>query len=192
MKLFFFRLWGLSVLGLIQVAQAADGSCLAVPLDGRELYVRGSLNGWSAAEAPKFTWLCDHYELLTDIRGEHGFNVGDEDWTLDANFGRGSNDSYLALNGPELKRRFEGVSRLRLVLGTPGSQSVLSVDTVGGTLPVRAPPPPVSDSVAASVQFDFRNLQDKRPFGAASVTASHGVLQVTLPPLFGVVLLPGK
>jgi glycosidase len=155
------------VFGLLQGAQAAP-VCSSAPLQGRELYLRGSFNGWSAAEAQKFNWTCDHFELLTDIKGEHSFKVGDEDWSADADFGRGADDMHLALKGPEVKRRFEGVSRIRFVLSGSGGPSVLSIDTVGGSLPAIAPPKPVADRVAASLQFDSRKLEDKRPFGAVA------------------------
>ncbi len=72
-------------------AQAQTSTlCHAQPLDGRDMYLRGSCNQWAAGDAQKFSWRCDHYELLVDIRGEYGFKFGDEGWSVDAAFGQGA------------------------------------------------------------------------------------------------------
>ena len=79
---------------------------------------------------------------------------------------RAHDDSHLVVNDMEFKRQFDGFSGMRLELTNGDSQASLSVDTVGGMLLPKFLPMPVAKSVAASLQFDFRNLHDKPPFGA--------------------------
>lgn len=88
--------------GLPAVASAAD---CAHPLDGRELYLRGTFNSWNAADAQRFVWACDRFELVTPLQGEHRFKVADEGWSADADLG--GTPEALALRGTELQRRFE-------------------------------------------------------------------------------------
>ncbi|MBC7917624.1 MAG: hypothetical protein H7Y28_07435 [Rhodoferax sp.] len=85
-------------------------------MGGRSLYLRGSFNGWAAADAQRFAWGCNQYQLVTRLDGEHSFKVGDEGWSADADFGAGSDALHLAIKGKELKRRFAGVHRLTLTM----------------------------------------------------------------------------
>ncbi len=113
-------------------AQSAP-PCQAQPLDGRDLYLRGSFNQWAAADAQKFAWVCNRYELVTTLQGDHSFKVADEAWSADADFGQGSGATQLAIKGPELKQRFQSATRLTLRLGSAGTPATLVFETCPGT-----------------------------------------------------------
>jgi cyclomaltodextrinase / maltogenic alpha-amylase / neopullulanase len=110
---------------------AAAQSCQPDPpaaFKGRALYLRGSFNGWAAAEAQKFTWACDRWQLVTRLKGEHRYKVGDEAWSADADFGRGADDQLL-LRGPEFERRFDGTYRLTLRMTAATTAPELAIET---------------------------------------------------------------
>lgn len=104
-----------AVVGALLLAAAGAASaqdCRPHPLAGRDLHLRGSFNGWAAADAQRFVWACDRFELVATIEGEHRFKVGDEGWSADADLG-GRPDA-LQRRGPEMQRRFGGVHRFTL------------------------------------------------------------------------------
>ncbi|MBC7618635.1 MAG: hypothetical protein H7293_06550 [Candidatus Saccharibacteria bacterium] len=120
------------------MAQAQSSvPCQAKPLEGRDLYLRGSFNQWAAADAQKFSWVCNRYVLVTTLQGEHSFKVGDEAWSADADFGRGGDATQLAIKGPELKQRFQGATRLTLRLGSVGSAPTLALDACPSAAPFK-------------------------------------------------------
>lgn len=119
---------------LMAGATSAQAACASAPLAKRELYLRGTMNGWSAADEGRFRWNCDHYELVASIKGEHSFKIADEDWAADADFG-GPADA-LARRGPALSRRFQGLHRFILTMNTPAPQ--LRIDD--------CPAPPLGDT----------------------------------------------
>jgi len=94
--------------------------CRPDPLAGRTLYLRGTFNSWNAVETQKFTWACSRWELVTRIQGEHVFKLGDEGWNADADFGgpamADAGSLRLLPKGPEIRRRFDGVHRLTVVM----------------------------------------------------------------------------
>ena len=93
----------------------SQGPCRSDPLDGRALYLRGSFNGWSTPDTQRFTWVCNRWELVTRIQGEHRFKVGDEGWSADADFGSTDGRRLLA-RGPDIQRRFVGAQRLTIAM----------------------------------------------------------------------------
>jgi cyclomaltodextrinase / maltogenic alpha-amylase / neopullulanase len=112
--------WVVAITGLCLPALAAAQGvtpaapapvCKTDPLAGRTLYLRGTFNSWNASEAQKFTWACNRWELVTPIEGEHAFKLGDEGWSADADFGARPGSSALERKGPEIKRRFAGMTR---------------------------------------------------------------------------------
>ncbi len=109
------RCLGSLALCLCVTAAQAQPACTADPLAGRTLYLRGSFNSWNAAEAQKFTWACNRWELVTKLQGEHAFKIADEGWSTDADFGQGG-DNTLKLRGSELRRRFDGVQRFSFTM----------------------------------------------------------------------------
>jgi len=119
----FFRMIGPLAFAIAiapSVAKAADAtgsaSCKPDPFAGRSLYLRGSFNGWAAADAQRFAWGCNQYQLVTRLEGEHRYKIGDEGWSADADFGAGNDTSPLVIKGKELHRRFTGVHRLTLTM----------------------------------------------------------------------------
>ncbi len=98
-------------------AWAQQPLCQPDPLAGRALYLRGSFNGWSAPEAQRFTWLCNRWELVTRISGEHRFKVGDEGWSADADLGS-TDGRRLVPRGPDIQRRFSGTQRITIAMAS--------------------------------------------------------------------------
>ena len=109
--------------------------CSDDPLQGRALYLRGTFNSWNAADAQRFTWACNRYELVTRLQGEHRFKLGDEGWSADADFGRGPVDGQLAIKGPELRHTFSGMHRLTLRMGSSPAPVVLGIESCPTSAP---------------------------------------------------------
>lgn len=93
-------------------AASAPASCAPHPLGGRDLYLRGSFNSWNAADAQRFVWACDRFELVTRLQGEHRFKLGDEGWSADADLG--GVPEALTARGAEMQQRFDGSYRFTL------------------------------------------------------------------------------
>jgi cyclomaltodextrinase / maltogenic alpha-amylase / neopullulanase len=107
------------VLSIAGAAQAQP-TCTPDPLGGRALYLRGTFNSWNAVDAQRFTWACNRYELVTRLSGEHLFKLGDEGWSVDADFGADPADSKrVAPKGREFKQRFAGTHRFTLTMTNP-------------------------------------------------------------------------
>jgi cyclomaltodextrinase / maltogenic alpha-amylase / neopullulanase len=105
---------------LIASAAQAQPACTPDPLGGRALYLRGTFNSWNAADAQRFTWACNRYELVTRLNGEHQFKLGDEGWSADADFGVDAADpTRIALKGREFKRAFYGSQRFIFAMTDP-------------------------------------------------------------------------
>ncbi len=95
--------------------------CLPNPLGTRDLYLRGSFNGWAAGDTQKMTYQCNRFELVTKINGEHKFKVGDEEWSQDADFGIDPAQvkppwrlGLLGRNGNDIRYIFSGNHKLTL------------------------------------------------------------------------------
>jgi glycosidase len=120
------RVLCLAALLLAGAPAAAAGACVADPLAGRSLYLRGSFNGWAAADAQRFIWSCNRWELVTRLNGEFHFKIGDEGWSADADFGS-SDGRRLVLRGPDIRRRFSGTLRFTIRMNEQTPE--LQVDT---------------------------------------------------------------
>ena len=104
--------------GIASGAQAA--TCQPDPLGGRTLYLRGSFNSWNAVDTQRFTWVCNRYELVAQLDGEHRFKLADEGWSVDADFGADRADpKRIALKGAEFTRRFAGTTRFIFTMNNP-------------------------------------------------------------------------
>ena len=128
------RAWSAAGLLLLSSASVMAG-CTDDPLQGRALYLRGTFNSWNAADAQRFTWACNRYELVTRLQGEHRFKLGDEGWSADADFGRSSVDGQLVIKGPELRHTFSGVHRLTFRMGSGHAPVALGIESC----PISAP-----------------------------------------------------
>jgi cyclomaltodextrinase / maltogenic alpha-amylase / neopullulanase len=102
-----------------EAVPAADRTdCVPSPLGKRPLFLRGAFNNWNALENFRFAYRCNAFELVATINGEHGFKLGDEQWSLDADFGGADNRvgtrRQLALKGANLIHNFNGTHRIRM------------------------------------------------------------------------------
>ncbi|MBL8513834.1 MAG: hypothetical protein JNJ55_07560 [Betaproteobacteria bacterium] len=105
-----------TALGFLQCANAA---CPADAFGKRDLYLRGTFNGWSAPDEHKFRSRCDRMELVTKIEGAHEFKVADDDWSAHANWGLANAQTLpwrLAAKGANIPHRFGGTHRLTLTM----------------------------------------------------------------------------
>ncbi len=100
--------------------QGAEAACPADAFGKRDLYIRGSFNGWSAPDEHKFGRRCDRLELVTTLRGQHEFKVADDEWSRGADWGVDDKASppiwRLAPKGSHIHHRFEGTHRLILTM----------------------------------------------------------------------------
>ena len=93
--------------------------CATDAFGQRELFLRGTFNGWSAPDEHKFRNRCDRLELVTTLAGQHEFKIADEDWSDAGNWGQGTHDAppwRLAARGGNLQHRFSGTHRLVLTM----------------------------------------------------------------------------
>jgi glycosidase len=135
--------------------------CQPAPLQGRELFLRGTLNNWAALDEHQFRWACDRHELVAKLEGEHSFKIADEDWSPDADWG-GTGADALSLKGAALQRRFEpGI----YCLSFKGLR--LDIAACPGRRPsAELPEPVLADPLARSLRFDSRLAAFKTPYGA--------------------------
>jgi len=182
---------------LAGAVQAWAADCGPDPLPGRDLYVRGTPNGWRAEDEFALRWTCDHWDWVGALHGEHQVKIGDEDWSPDADLGVAPGTPPLASGagaptvrkGAAARHRFDGMSRITLTpAAMPDAPPVLAI----ADLPADTPPPPpplaIVDPIALSVAFDSQKAADKSPYGAVPVgtdiafalAALPGVEQVTL------------
>ena len=141
--------WVCASAALAQVANAASPApgCHANPLNNRTLHLRGSFNGWAAADAQRFAWICNRFELVTRLAGEHRFKLGDEAWSADADFGaaRGAEvvanpaapstaTLALALRGADIARPFQGTYRFIMTPADTSSTATATTPAPPATL----------------------------------------------------------
>jgi hypothetical protein len=126
--------WLLAALALLAGAAQAQ-VCRPDPLQGRALYLRGTFNSWNAVETQKLTWACARWELVTRLAGEHRFKIADEAWSPDADFGRGPGPT-LQRRGPELQRRFDGVTRFTVTMSDDNNTPELRTEHCPNAAPL--------------------------------------------------------
>jgi glycosidase len=142
----------------------------AAPFGETVLYLRGSMNNWAALDDFAFQYSCDAYYLNLQLTGTHEFRLADAAGKEDTSFGPFTFD-------------FAGEHTLRLLFIAGKPQLSLSAKTFADPKAQ-----PVTDPVAASMQFDSRNAIDKQPFGAVTagstvqfgVSAKPGINKLTL------------
>ncbi len=102
------------------VKTEGERHCAENPLGDTKIYLKGGMNSWSAVEDYAFTYMCDQFELVTDLSGSYEFKIADAAWSELTNWGAseqshtlaGHNKTTLALQGGNLSHNFEGVYKL--------------------------------------------------------------------------------
>lgn len=173
--------------GILLLAMAGLGACATDPpremtqtcqppaLGETTLYLRGSMNNWSAPDDYAFQYRCDAYYLNVDFATSHDFKVADVGWSDAGTFGApaGGNGVLVAGNPfrpannsggsgtGNLRFAFTGEHTIRLGIGADGPAL-----TIGPKSFVDPNARTISDPVALSVRFDSRDTRHKSPFGA--------------------------
>lgn len=110
------------------VAMASSQNCLPNPFGKRSLYLRGSFNTWNAEDAQRFVYLCNRFELVTFLKGEYTFKVGDEEWSKDADLGGSIIEQNAPISltpkGGGIKYSFNGTHRIILKMADPATPTL--------------------------------------------------------------------
>jgi hypothetical protein len=64
----------------VNVAQGTNATCQAAPQAVPPMYLRGTMNGWTAQEDFEFVWDCNAFYLNVKLQGEHEFKLADAKW----------------------------------------------------------------------------------------------------------------
>ena len=172
-------------------------TCPPPPLGDTTLFLRGSMNNWTAQDSFAFTYSCDAYYLNTKLNGYHEFNIADAAWSSGNTLGSPA-------GGPATAKFNEALpiakSSSTIDVGNLtfefGAEQTLRVAFAGGrpllTVGAKSFADPndqvITDPLALSLRHDSRNLAHKTPFGAVpagttvkfGLTAQPGVKSVTL------------
>ena len=175
-------------------------SCANAPLSNETLYLRGSMNTWTANEDYAFQFHCDAYYLNIKASGLHEFRIGDVAWSDNITFAalpsltqsiESEKPFHIArisdnTNLSNLRFDFKGEHTLRLSFdgGNAGTPSLI----IGPKTFANASENRITDPIALSVQYDSRSLKNKSPFGAVvtgtplsfSFSALPGISSATL------------
>jgi glycosidase len=177
----------------VNVAQGTNATCQAAPQAVPPMYLRGTMNGWTAQEDFEFVWDCNAFYLNVKLQGEHEFKLADAKWQAQSSWSVpdrkiATAPNAIALlpdkpNGPSTKLTFSGAHTLRLSL--LGGHALLEL------LPQTFVDPrqvAVTNPVALSLRHHSRELAYRQPFGAVpqhqtvnwSLKALPGVERATL------------
>lgn len=153
------------------VAQGTNATCQAAPPAVPPLYLRGSMNGWTAQEDFEFVWDCNAFYLNINLQGQHEFKLADAKWQTSSSWSVPDRKVVSALNalalmpdkpnGPSTKLTFSGAHTLRLSLSSSHALLQLLPQTFAD--PRKAA---ITHPVALSVHHDSRDLIYRNPFGA--------------------------
>jgi glycosidase len=174
-------------------AQGTNRTCSPAPAGSRPLYLRGSMNGWTAQDDFEFVWDCDAWYLNVVLQGEQEFKLADGSWSVGHGWstpqpGGDARQAGLTLRtdvpgAPAVHARFDGAHTLRVQ--PVGEQRVLQIQPQHFADPRQQP---VTDPVALSLLHDSRDPLYRQPFGAVpqgkpvqwALRASAGVQSATL------------
>lgn len=152
----------------VNPAQGTNSTCSAAPAGMKPVYLRGSMNGWTAQDDFEFIWDCNAYYLNVQLQGEHEFKIADAQWSAGNSWSSALSSETDALRmAPDqpgvagAKYRFAGAHTLRL--SWQAGQVLLQVQALHFVDPRQQP---VTDPVALSLHHDSRDLSYRRPFGA--------------------------
>ena len=163
--------------------------CQDAPFGETTLFLRGSMNNWTALDRYAFQFHCDAYYLNIDLAGEHEFKVADAAWTVRTTLvgGNAQGDGVAMATAetgqPNIRRAFNGAHTLRLAFDKSGATLALGPRSFRD-----GAAEPITDPVARGVRFDSRSIAHKAPFGAVSagsevcyrLLAPVGVTRATL------------
>jgi glycosidase len=180
---------------------SATTNCTPAPFGQSELFLRGTMSNWVAAEEYAFTYQCDAYYLNIKLDGRHEFKIAEESWRNTSTIGSPivqvqTNAAAIENQLPaamaadvggisNLSYVFAGAQTVRLAFSDPISKPILSI--VAKNMPDSSPRV-VSDKLALSLRHDSRQLADKTPFGAIKagtkvtfgISSLAGIHDVTL------------
>jgi glycosidase len=139
-------------------------NCKTPPLGETALYLRGTMNNWTAQDDFEFQWDCDSYALNVSLQGRQEFKIADAAWGDKTSFGE---------SGGNFVREFGGEHTLRLSFDALGHPQL----AIGPRTFVDPTQQPVTDALALALKHDSRNEQHKSPFGAvaAGTTVSFAI-----------------
>ena len=175
------------------LAQGTNRTCSSAPTGSQTLYLRGSMNGWTAQDDFEFLWECDAWYLNVFLKGEHEFKLADGSWSPGHSWSMPVEGGDPRLAGLVLQpdvpgaaavhALFEGAHTLRVQ--PLGERRILQIQAQHFGDPRQQA---VSDPVALSLFHDSRDLRYRRPFGAVpqgtplhwALRASPGVQRATL------------
>ncbi|WP_158271690.1 alpha-amylase family glycosyl hydrolase [Limnohabitans sp. 2KL-1] len=151
------------------LAQGTNVTCTAAPADMLPIYLRGSMNGWTAQDDFEFVWDCNAWYLNVNLQGEHEFKLADAQWRVGHSWSTaqpaaGPDALLMAPDKPGVagaKFRFSGAHTLRL--SRQEGHVLLQVQAPHFVDPRQQP---VTDPVALSLRHDSRDLAYRSPFGA--------------------------
>lgn len=155
-------------------------NCADAPLGKETIYLRGSMNTWTANEDYAFKFYCNAYYLNVNTTGRHEFRIGDLAWADQRTFAAPANatqgiqaDIAFPLariadsaNLANLHFVFTGEHTLRLSFD--GGNAGAAILSIGPKQFEDATSDAITNPIALSIQFDSRSLRDKSPFGAAT------------------------
>jgi glycosidase len=159
------------------LAQGTNVTCQAAPLKGQPLFLRGSMNGWTAQDDFEFHWDCNAYYLNVNLQGEHEFKLADAKWQAQSSWSKIERVGTPALaatpstwimapdraGSPGAKLSFSGAHTLRVSLLNGSAVLQLGPQTF-----IDPRYQPVINKVALSLYHDSRDLAYKKPFGAVT------------------------
>jgi cyclomaltodextrinase / maltogenic alpha-amylase / neopullulanase len=173
------------------LAQGTNATCTAAPAGMKPVYLRGSMNGWTAQDDFEFVWDCNAHYLNVNLQGEHEFKLADAQWSAGSSWatpmpGSAQGELRMAPDKPGVpgaKWAFAGAHTLRLTWQQ--GQARLQVQPQHFVDPRQQP---VTDKVALSLHHDSRDLTYRSPFGAVpqhqtvrwALRALPGVTRATL------------
>ena len=170
------------------VAQGTNATCQAAPKNIPPLFLRGSMNGWTAQDDFEFVWDCNAFYLNVNLQGLHEFKLADAKWQASSSWAVPDRQVTSAPNtlamlpdkagGPAAKLQFSGAHTVRVSLESGHALLQLLPQTFVDPRQVA-----VTHPVAKSLHHDSRHLSYRKPFGAVR---QHQEVQWALKALPGV------
>ncbi|MES2048474.1 MAG: glycoside hydrolase family 13 protein [Pseudomonadota bacterium] len=199
--LFFCAVAGLNYSAQVDAAPA----CTPAPFGQNELFLRGTMSNWVAAEEYAFAYQCDAYYLNVKLDGKHEFKIAEESWRNTSTIG--SPVAQLQINSAATEHQlpaalasdtgginnlsyvFVGAQTIRLAFTDPASKPILSIVVKNRPDPLSRI---VSNKLALSLRHDSRQLTDKSPFGAVKAGSKVSFGLTSLAGIHGITLVIEK